>query len=139
MKRLALVVVLSSLTLAPVGARADASPCESPPPAVLYADTVTTPAPTPPDGGVVILTASIDPLIDADLFICGDPASEGGLAQGANILGEPCDNHLGPNSMVPVGCHETASSPVTPGRTYTIRVVGILPGQANLRYWFSFA
>lgn len=139
MKRLALLVVLSSLTLAPVGARAHGTPCESPPPAVFYADTVTTPAPTPPNGGAVILTASIDPLIDADLFVCGNPPTEGGLGQGANIVGEPCDNHLGPNSMVPVGCHESVSVPVTPGRTYTIRVVGILPGEANLTYSYSFA
>ena len=65
------------------------------------------------------------PEIDWDTWICAKLSSGshngGELAQGANILGQLCDNFLGPDNPVPVGCIETADAPAEAGKVYVLR------------------
>jgi hypothetical protein len=111
-------------------------PCGAPPPEVFYADVVTPPAPEGPNGRAVVLEASIAPLGDWDLYAC--TPSGGGLGVGANILGDPCDNRLGPNNIVPVGCTETVSVPVSAGQVVVLRAVNIA-GEPALTGTYRFA
>ncbi|HVL33387.1 MAG TPA: hypothetical protein VM600_07385 [Actinomycetota bacterium] len=95
--------------------------CENPFPPNSWVDKITEPAPTPPSGKKVILVFEATPMIDWDTFICANTSARTQLAQGANILGENCDNILGPDNPVPVGCAEKSQAPATPGRTYILR------------------
>jgi hypothetical protein len=100
-------------------------PCESPFPPQTYVDFVTQVAPTVPAGKKMILDFQTSPVTDWDTWICGllnngDPTG-GELAQGANILGQLCDNFLGPDSPVPVGCVEEAQAPAEAGHQYVLR------------------
>lgn len=100
------------------------TPCTTPPPEGTYADIVTPPAPEGADGRTAILEVTIRPIGDWDLYLCSTTTG-GTLGVGANILGEPCDNALGPNNVVPMGCEETASTPVQVGQTVIVRAVNI--------------
>lgn len=87
-----------------------------------YLTAKTPSVPAPPSGKVGILLATLDVSVDWDSYLCTDNAASTELAQGTNILGEPCDNLLGPNNLVPVGCHEDMSIPAETGKTYKFRV-----------------
>lgn len=114
--------------------------CEAPFPPWGFDDVVTAPAPAAPPGMITVLEATIDPAIDWDLWICADNPSSAELAVGANIIGEPCQNTVGPNSVVPVGCHEDASTPLREGQTVVLRAFNFLDiPRATGRYWFTFA
>jgi hypothetical protein len=68
----------------------------------------------------------IFPQVDWDMFVC-DLLSNGShngatLAVGANMLGENCDNLLGPDNPVLVGCKEKEQLPAAAGKKYVIRV-----------------
>lgn len=99
--------------------------CENPfPPQSVY-DVITTPAPTPPAGKKMILELHATPSVDWDTWICAllsNGSHNGGeLAQGANVLGQLCDNFLGPDNPVPIGCEETADAPAEAGKRYVLR------------------
>jgi hypothetical protein len=99
--------------------------CERPFPDGSYADTVTDPAPMPPEGKKIVLRAAISPVVDWDLFICelrSDGSHNGRALQvGANVLGENCDNSLGAKNPVPVGCKEIVVTPADAGTQYVLR------------------
>lgn len=115
------------------------SPCEAPFPPWAFDDVVTAPAPAAPPGMITVLEATIDPAVDWDLWICANHPSRVELAQGANIIGEPCQNALGPSSVVPAGCHEDASTPVREGQTVILRAFNYLDiPTATGCYWFTF-
>lgn len=97
------------------------TPCETPFPPGAYLDKTTNGAPAPAAGKTVtVLEGTLDSTVDWDSFLCASVAGAE-LAQGANILGEPCDNLLGSNSLAPVGCHEDLSTPRTTGQTTVFR------------------
>jgi hypothetical protein len=99
--------------------------CENPFPEGSYYDVVTTPAPTVPAGKKMIVELRASPAVDWDTWICArlsNGSHDGGeLAQGANVLGQLCDNFLGPDNPVPIGCIETADAPAEPGHQYVFR------------------
>lgn len=97
------------------------TPCEAPFPPGAYLDKTTPGAPTPGAGKIAVLEATLDVDIDWDSFLCAKTAAATELAQGANILGDPCDNVLGANNLAPIGCHEDMSTPVTAGQQVTFR------------------
>lgn len=70
--------------------------------------------------GASVLIFEITPQVDFDSFICGTNGAE--LAAGANILGDNCDNLIGPQNPVPVGCKERAVISVAAGQRYNLRV-----------------
>lgn len=113
--------------------------CANPFPPGSWADVLTIPTPPPPPGKVVVFEVSLDSEVDWDLFLCKDePGTPGYDRGGPNILLEPCDNKLGPNNPVPVGCHEDASSVVAPGKRVIIRAYNFAdPGPATITYWHS--
>lgn len=113
--------------------------CERPFPPGSYADHLTAPAPAPPEGKrVVVLEATIDPKVDWDLFLCESEPPHRGYPRG-HILGEPCDNLLGSNNLVPVGCHEDYSAPLKVGQTVILRAYNWSdPLPTTGRYWFTF-
>ncbi|HEX9712662.1 MAG TPA: hypothetical protein VGB52_08955 [Actinomycetota bacterium] len=92
----------------------------------------------PRPAGATVLIFEISPQIDFDSFICGTTGAE--LAAGANILGDNCDNLIGPQNPVPVGCRERAVTNAVAGARYILRVynwsdAATTPG----RYCFSSA
>ncbi|HVL33385.1 MAG TPA: hypothetical protein VM600_07375 [Actinomycetota bacterium] len=95
--------------------------CENPFPPGSWIDKVTEAAPTPPSGKKVILVFESSPMLDWDTWICANTSARTQLAQGANIFGENCDNIVGPDNPLPIGCQEKAQAPATPGRTYILR------------------
>ncbi|HVL33386.1 MAG TPA: hypothetical protein VM600_07380 [Actinomycetota bacterium] len=95
--------------------------CENPFPPSSWVDKITEAAPTPPSGKKVILVFESSPQLDWDTWICANTSAKTQLAQGANVLGENCDNIAGPDNPIPVGCQEKAQAPATPGRTYILR------------------
>ncbi|MFA5891277.1 MAG: hypothetical protein WDA27_10090 [Actinomycetota bacterium] len=99
--------------------------CENPFPPGSYVDILTDRAPAPPAGKKVILILETFPQIDWDTFICGvlsNGSHNGGeLARGVNLIPGNCDNLLGPESPVPLGCEERAMTPATPGARYVLR------------------
>lgn len=114
------------------------TPCEAPFPPGAYLDRTTNAAPTPPAGKIVVLEATLDSGVDWDSFLCANNAAKTELAQGANILGEPCDNVLGSNNLAPVGCHEDMSTPVTAGQTVIFRAYNWSDaGPATGKWWFT--
>jgi hypothetical protein len=104
------------------------TPCEYPFPDGSFVDILTEAAPPLASGKThEVLQIEIDPTLDWDSFICskGTGVSNGTqkqLAQGANNLGENCDNALGSNNPVEEGCIEKASTPAVPGTQYVIRL-----------------
>lgn len=89
----------------------------------VFDDVVVGPAPD----GTRLLEVEIAPPVDRDLFICewlpGDVAgSELGVQ---TVLEETCDNWLGPNNPVPVGCVEHGIIEASPGARYMIRVYNV--------------
>ena len=115
------------------------TPCEAPFPPGAFLDRLTGAAPTPPSGKVAILEATLDSQIDWDSFLCANTTAREELAQGANILGNPCDNILGPNNLVPVGCHEDMSTPVVGGQRVIIRAYNWSDvGPAQAKWWYLF-
>ena len=111
--------------------------CANPFPPGAYVDILTSPAPTP-SSGTVILEVTLDAEVDWDLFLCKDePGTPGYHDHGTNILLGPCDNRLGQNNPVPVGCHEDGSAPVIPGQRIIIRAYNVAdPGPATISYWY---
>ena len=112
------------------------TPCEVPFPPGSYIDHITAPAPTPAPGKVVVLEATLDSEIDWDLFLCSNttPPRETGKV---TPVQPPCDNRLGQNHVVPIGCHEDHSTPMVAGQTVILRAYNwsdALP--ATGRYWF---
>jgi hypothetical protein len=108
-----------------VGGNLGFSECTNPFPEGSWVDIVTEPAPTPPAGKKMILEFETFPQIDWDSWIC-DLLSNGShngatLAAGANVFGKNCDNLLGPDNPVPVGCKEKAVVPATAGKKYVLR------------------
>jgi hypothetical protein len=101
------------------------SECSNPFPEGSWVDIVTESAPTPPAGKKMILEFETFPQIDWDSWICAllSNGSHNGatLAQGANVLLENCDNLLGPDNPVPVGCKEKAVVPAEAGKRYVLR------------------
>lgn len=100
--------------------------CENPFPEGSFVDVVTQPAPYPPAGKKkVLLQLDAFPQVDWDTFICGmlsnGDHNGGELAQGANAVADNCDNLLGPENPVPVGCEEHPIAPVEPGKQYVLR------------------
>jgi hypothetical protein len=115
------------------------TPCENPFPPGSFLDKVTNAAPTPPTGKIIVLEATLDSTLDWDSFMCANNATKTELAQGANILGEPCDNLLGPNNAAPVGCHEDMSTPITAGGTVILRAYNWSDaGPAIAKWGFTF-
>lgn len=114
------------------------TPCENPFPPGAYQDKVTNGAPPPAaDKTVTILDAHMDATIDWDSFFCESGGLHAELAQGANILGEPCDNIAGENSLAPVGCHEQLSTPRKLGQTTIFRAYNwsdVGPAPASWHY-----
>lgn len=100
-------------------------PCENPFPQGSWVDVLTVPAPTPPAGKKMILEFTSFSEIDWDTWICAKLSNGslngGELAQGANILGQLCDNALGADNPVPIGCIETADAPAEAGKQYVLR------------------
>lgn len=100
-------------------------PCENPFPPTSIVDFLTASAPTPPAGKKMILELTTFPEVDWDTWICGflsNGSPNGGeLAQGANILGQLCDNALGADNPIPVGCIEQAQAPAEAGKRYVMR------------------
>lgn len=112
-------------------------PCENPFPPGSYDDALTTPAPTPDPGRFVILTGTIDPELDWDVYFCESEPPYRELAQGANLDQQRCDT-LGQNSAIPLGCHEDMSIPVRAGQTVIMRAYNwsdALPATGH--YWFD--
>jgi len=116
----------------PVFASLGYRPCENPFPDQTYVDVLTQTAPTPPAGKKMILDFKTFPNVDWDTWVCGllsNGSHNGGeLGQGANILGELCDNFLGPDSPVPVGCIEEAQVPAEAGKRYVLRAYNYSDG-----------
>ena len=75
---------------------------------------------THPASTADFLVFEIFPVMDWDSLICGTNGEE--FANGANILGENCDNPVGQNNPVPAGCEEKIIIPVVPGKSYILRV-----------------
>lgn len=97
------------------------TPCEAPFPPGAFLDKKTSAAPAPGVGKIAVLEGTLDMQLDWDSFFCADTTARTELAQGANILGDPCDNILGGGSLAPVGCHEDLSTPVVGGQTVIFR------------------
>lgn len=95
------------------------SACKDPFPPGSWVDIRTEPAPTPPAGKKMLLVLEVTPQVDWDSWICALNGDQ--LAQGANVLGQPCDNFLGPDSPVPAGCKEKANTVATAGTVYILR------------------
>lgn len=113
------------------------TPCENPFPPGSYLERVTAPAPAAPTGKVAVLEVTLDVEIDWDMFLCTSPGRI--ELPGDDILGEPCDNLLGENNVVPIGCHENASAPVASGRQILIVVYNWSDVfDAHGRSWISF-
>lgn len=118
--------------------------CENPFPAGSWVDIVTPPAPPVPAGkNKVLLLLETFPQVDWDTFICGrlsNGTNNGGeLARGVNLVGENCDNLLGPENPAPIGCEERAMAPVTSGSRYVLRAYNWLdPAPLPGRYSWIF-
>lgn len=116
------------------------TPCSNPFPPGSFDDVRTAPAPEREEGKVIVLEATLDPVVDWDLFLCvGNPPTDQTCTTGecVTIIGEPCDTPLGPNHIVPAGCHEDASTPVSPGQTVILRAYNWSdPLPATGSYWF---
>lgn len=93
-----------------------------------------------PDTAVVLIV-EIRPLVDWDLFICSQDGvwlSGPGCYLQSSLCGNTCDNHLGPQSPVLVGCKDRQVINVAEGRSYQVRAYNYsdpLPVQG--RYCFS--
>jgi len=109
--------------------------CENPFPPGSFVDVLTDPAPSPPAGRKMILQLDSFPQVDWDSWICArlsNGSNNGGeLAQGANVLGENCDNFLGPDNPVPVGCIEQAQAPAEAGKRYVLRAYNYFDAADN--------
>lgn len=162
MRRLSAVTMLLLATAAPAGAHTGANatrvmfsgaipcavvcaywvnngfePCENPFPPGAYVDVLTAPAPTPPEGKVAIIEATLDMVVDWDSFLCESEPPYREIAQGANILGEPCGGHGPTEWLFPPGCHEDMSALLRAGQTTIFRAYNFLDAPpATGRYWF---
>lgn len=115
--------------------------CENPFPEGSYLDVVTQPAPNPPAGKKIILDFTSFSDVDWDTWICtllSNGSHNGGeLGQGANVLGQLCDNFLGPENAVPIGCTEHAIAPAEAGHRYVLRAYNYFDID-NLRAIYSW-
>lgn len=115
------------------------TPCEAPFPRGSYIDHITAPAPTPPPTKVVALEATLDMEIDWDMFLCSNTTPPREIETGIGTpVQPPCDNRLGPNNVIPIGCHEDHSTPVVAGQTVILRAYNWSdPLDATGRYSFT--
>lgn len=99
------------------------TPCERPFPPGSYLDHITNPAPAPPPGRhIIILEATLDAEVDWDLFLCrSSPPYTELLVGTGQLYEEPCDNRVGDNSPLPIGCHEDFSAVLVAGQTVIMR------------------
>lgn len=113
------------------------APCENPFPPGSYVDALTAAAPTPAAGKVVVIEATLDMAVDWDSFLCESEPPYREIAQGANILGEPCEWWSPSGWLFPLGCHEDMSAPLRAGQTTIFRAYNFLDAPpAYGHYWF---
>lgn len=96
----------------------------------------------PPPEGAVILIVDGGPSIDWDLFLCSDErdVAVGCSAAGREecVLGDNCDNAIGPQNPVPIGCQERVVTNAVAERIYTIRAYNFSdPLPLQIRYCWS--
>lgn len=100
----------------------------------VFDDVIVGPAPT----NTKLLEVELFPVVDFDGFICalnanGTVGAE--LAILANVLGENCDNLIGPNNPVPVGCQEKGNIEAAANKKYVIRVYNWSDGATTTGRW----
>ena len=88
---------------------------------VIYDEILVGPRPE----GTGLLIVELDPTVDWDLFICTDDGHDAGPCAGTmeecTKVWPGCDNILGPESLVPIGCRERHVIPTASGRQYVLR------------------
>ena len=76
--------------------------------------------------GAIVLVVEIYPTVDWDLFICSeegrlvDPCASG-AEECARVFPENCDNAIGPQNPLPVGCRERSVIQIAADRRYVLR------------------
>lgn len=107
------------------------SPCENPFPPGSYVDLITSPAPVPSPGRVVILETALDAQVDWDGFLCANDETRRELSQGANLI---CDDYF----LLFFCLHEDMSTPVVPGQTVIFRAYSWSdPLDAIGHFWYK--
>lgn len=95
----------------------------------------------PRPDGTSLLIVEIYPTVDWDLFICGTNGADVTPCSGreeCSILGGNCDNHLGPQNPVLVGCDERLILQTTSDRSYVLRAYNFAdPFPLSGRYCWS--
>lgn len=110
----------------------DFAPCENPFPPGSWVDNVTSPAPAPSPGRVVVLETALDMQIDWDGFLCANDETRRELSQGANL-------HCAEEYYLLIFClHEDMSTRVVADQTVIFRAYSWSdPFDAVGHYWFT--
>lgn len=113
-------------------------PCARPFPPGSFVDRITPPAPAPRPGFVMVLEATLDPVVDWDGFLCSDDDEQRFLGGRGGPRAFPDDScwFFGHHTET-FGCHEDNATVVTAGQTVIFRAYNWTDAAtATGHYWF---